>query len=99
LKAEQIKAWRLKRDLSQNDLAELLNVDVMTISRWERGERTAPAFLALALEGLNLKETLGELLRDYQQAYTDLTDGQYEFKSPAITRARAVLKVKGSNRK
>jgi transcriptional regulator with XRE-family HTH domain len=55
LKAEQIKAWRLKRDLSQNDLAVLLKVDVMTISRWERGARTAPAFLELALETLNNK--------------------------------------------
>ena len=52
MKADQIKKWRQRHKLSQADLAGWLEVDVMTISRWERGESTAPRFLALALEAV-----------------------------------------------
>jgi DNA-binding transcriptional regulator YiaG len=50
---DQIKQWRTRRNVSQTELAALLGVDVITVSRWERGIQTAPAFLALALETLN----------------------------------------------
>jgi transcriptional regulator with XRE-family HTH domain len=52
MSGSKIKQWREARDLSQEELAKLLGVDVMTVSRWERGTRTAPGFLALALETL-----------------------------------------------
>ena len=51
----QLIAWRKKDGYSQKQLAELLMVDVMTVSRWERGVRSIPSFLHLALECLELK--------------------------------------------
>jgi DNA-binding transcriptional regulator YiaG len=45
----QLIAWRKKVGYSQVQLAEVLAVDVMTISRWERGVRGIPPFLHLAL--------------------------------------------------
>ncbi len=51
-----VKEWREERGLTQAQLARLLEVDQMTISRWERGasKRTAPGrLLELALERLD----------------------------------------------
>lgn len=33
-----LKAWREERNLTQPDAAGLLDIDGMTLSRWERGE-------------------------------------------------------------
>jgi transcriptional regulator with XRE-family HTH domain len=44
--------WRKKLGLTQRELAQSLRVDVMSISRWERGARGIPALLPLALEAL-----------------------------------------------
>lgn len=48
----ELRAWRKQAGLSQAGLASLLGVDVMTVSRWERGEREIPPFLHLALRAL-----------------------------------------------
>lgn len=48
----ELKKQREKLGLSQRELAEALGVDVGTISRWERGARTPPKYVALALEAL-----------------------------------------------
>ncbi len=48
----ELRIWRATHNLTQTDLAALLGVDVMTISRWERDERLIPAFLDLALKQL-----------------------------------------------
>lgn len=32
-----LKSWRQRLELSQSEAAEKLGVDVMTVSRWERG--------------------------------------------------------------
>jgi transcriptional regulator with XRE-family HTH domain len=48
----QLKAWRSKNLYSQNQLAKVLGVATMTVSRWERGVREIPSFLHLALECL-----------------------------------------------
>jgi DNA-binding transcriptional regulator YiaG len=45
----QLIAWRKRAGCSQARLAEVLAVDVMTVSRWERGIRGIPPFLHLAL--------------------------------------------------
>jgi transcriptional regulator with XRE-family HTH domain len=49
---ESLQEWRRKQGLSQGKLAALLGVDVMTVSRWERGTREIPSFLHLALQAL-----------------------------------------------
>jgi transcriptional regulator with XRE-family HTH domain len=48
----ELRAWRKRRELTQGQLAALLGVKWLAVSRWERGERGIPALLALALEAL-----------------------------------------------
>jgi transcriptional regulator with XRE-family HTH domain len=49
---EELVAWRKERKITQGELARLLGVDMITISRWERGVQTISPLLPLALEGL-----------------------------------------------
>lgn len=42
--AELIKSYRLEHQLTQKALAEKIDVDAITVSRWERGA-TAPSDL------------------------------------------------------
>lgn len=60
----ELKQWRSANGYSQAKLARMLGVAVMTISRWETGARTIPAFLHLALRCLELEggeSTKGEM--------------------------------------
>jgi transcriptional regulator with XRE-family HTH domain len=53
-----LKMWRQQRGLTQSQLARLLEVETLTISRWERGatKRQAPGrMLELALKGLDVE--------------------------------------------
>jgi tetratricopeptide (TPR) repeat protein len=54
--SEELKLWRQRNNYSQGRLARALEVDVMTISRWERGIRAIPSFLHLALRSLEAKK-------------------------------------------
>ena len=47
---EDLKKWRKKNNYSQSQLAIVLGVATLTVSRWERGESEFPSFLHLALE-------------------------------------------------
>lgn len=50
---KDLKKWRSKNGFSQAQLAKRLNVDTMTVSRWERGIRAAiPSYLWLALQAI-----------------------------------------------
>jgi DNA-binding transcriptional regulator YiaG len=49
---EELKNWREHWSLTQAELARLLGTYQETISRWERGVRGIPSYLALALEAL-----------------------------------------------
>ncbi len=50
-----LKTWRKKNNYSQSQLAKVLGVASLSVSRWERGVREIPSFLHLALECLELK--------------------------------------------
>jgi len=55
MRPDELKRWRHRIGCSQARLAGELGVDVMTVSRWERGVREIPSFLHLALGYLELK--------------------------------------------
>lgn len=55
MKTHELKKWRQRNGYSQAHLAKVLGVDVMTVSRWERGVREIPSFLHLALSYLEMK--------------------------------------------
>ena len=55
MKRDELKKWRERNRYSQAQLARVLGVDVMTVSRWERGVREIPSFLHLALAYLESK--------------------------------------------
>lgn len=47
---EQLVALRERLNLTQQELADTLGVDRVTLARWEIGARAIPPFLHLALE-------------------------------------------------
>ena len=53
MRGEDVKAWREAHNLTQRRLAVLLDVDPVTVYRWERGVRQPPGrMLELTLRGL-----------------------------------------------
>lgn len=50
-----MKQWREVNAYSQGQLARILEVNVMTVSRWERGIMKIPSFLKWALAYLELR--------------------------------------------
>lgn len=56
MEPQELKDTRERLKLTQKDLAERLGVAANTVARWERGERSIPEFLSLALEGLEGRE-------------------------------------------
>jgi len=52
MKGRDLTEWRKRRGLTQIKLAQALGVDVMTVSRWERGVQVPTPVLPLALEAL-----------------------------------------------
>lgn len=53
--AKELKAWRESKGYSQKELASILGVTIVCISRWENKAREIPSFLHLALECLEKK--------------------------------------------
>ena len=47
-----LTAWRETHALTKVELARLLGVQPLAVSRWEGGTRSIPPFLALALQEL-----------------------------------------------
>jgi DNA-binding transcriptional regulator YiaG len=57
---EELKEWRKKWGLSQNELARMLGTYQVTVCRWEKGARSIPLLLPLALEALENRRKKGE---------------------------------------
>lgn len=53
----QIKQFRKKHKLSQRQLAELLQVNIRSVQRWESGERTPHPMTLQLLEKLGQQKT------------------------------------------
>jgi len=52
----ELKTWREQNGYSQMQLAEVLGVTNVCVSRWENGAREIPSFLHLALECMETKK-------------------------------------------
>jgi len=52
MEPHELRLRRKALGLSQEQLAELLDVDEMTVSRWERGVYPIPRYIGLAVEAL-----------------------------------------------
>ncbi|HEX4950810.1 MAG TPA: helix-turn-helix domain-containing protein [Blastocatellia bacterium] len=63
MKAEEIRAARLKLNLTQAELGELFGVSGNSIARWERGEREpdAKGMMVLAFEMLLTRQAMLEV--------------------------------------
>jgi transcriptional regulator with XRE-family HTH domain len=63
MKADEIKAARMKLNLTQAELGELFGVSGNSIARWERGEREpdAKGMMALAFEMLLTRQAMLDL--------------------------------------
>ncbi|MGP8051676.1 MAG: helix-turn-helix domain-containing protein [Desulfobaccales bacterium] len=49
---QELKEWRRKKGLTQEELARRLGVIRLTVARWETGTRSIPSLLSLALVAL-----------------------------------------------
>jgi transcriptional regulator with XRE-family HTH domain len=54
LSSADVRAFRTKHKLSQQELGELLGLTRNTVGRWEAGIRPIPEHMNLTLEGLAL---------------------------------------------
>jgi transcriptional regulator with XRE-family HTH domain len=52
---DELKERRVAIGLNQTELAGLLDVDIMTISRYETGKRTIPRVFEIAFEAIEQK--------------------------------------------
>jgi DNA-binding XRE family transcriptional regulator len=49
---QELREWRKDWKLTQEELARVLGVYRVSVNRWEKGVRSIPSFLPLALEAL-----------------------------------------------
>jgi transcriptional regulator with XRE-family HTH domain len=53
---KELKKWRAKNGYLQGELAAILGVAMMSVSRWETGTRAIPSFLHLAQKTIPKKK-------------------------------------------
>jgi len=53
---KELKKWRAENGYLQGELATILGVAMMSVSRWETGTRSIPSFLHLALKAIPKKK-------------------------------------------
>lgn len=73
MKADDLKRWRQRTGYSQGQLARVLRVDVMSISRWERGLINIPHYLEYALAYIEMK---GEEFKPQMRTRTEKKGGK-----------------------
>lgn len=56
----EMKQLREEMELTQTELAQELGVDMMTVSRWERGRHPIPKYIDLAVSYLKLRRRMPE---------------------------------------
>ena len=61
---QELREWRRKWGLSQEDLAQALGLFRESVSRWETGARAIPSFLPLTLEGLEYRMKLEAMQKE-----------------------------------
>jgi transcriptional regulator with XRE-family HTH domain len=64
--ASALRDWRQAHELSQGQLASMLDLPINTLARWERGEVAIrhPRILALALHALDLSLRVSAMQQD-----------------------------------
>jgi transcriptional regulator with XRE-family HTH domain len=56
MNGDELRQRREGLGMTQEQLAKALGVNTMTVSRWERGVRSIPPHLTLALEAIEIKQ-------------------------------------------
>jgi transcriptional regulator with XRE-family HTH domain len=54
--ADELREKRKELKTTQAQLAKALGVNIMTVSRWERGPRSIPPYLSLSLEAVEAQQ-------------------------------------------
>ena len=54
MKREELLNWRTEHKLRQEDLAQLLGITRVAVTRWENGTRKIPQFLHWALDSISI---------------------------------------------
>ncbi|MBA2708260.1 MAG: helix-turn-helix domain-containing protein [Gemmatimonadaceae bacterium] len=67
MNGDEVRRRRKALELSQDGLARLLLVTRQTVYSWERGLRTPPGMLALALEAIEKRKTWSALREAMQK--------------------------------
>ncbi len=57
MKPAELKRWRAEHQMTQQKLADTLGIDIMTVSRWERGLNRIPTYLDFTLAMIPARKT------------------------------------------
>jgi transcriptional regulator with XRE-family HTH domain len=75
---DELKAWRKKNQVTQQQLAELLNTTNISVARWETGVHPVPPFLELALLELERRLTVNPLPKKFRKGKGVKKNGFYQ---------------------
>lgn len=94
----QIKTWRVKMNLSQEEAAKLLFMDVRTLQRKERTENDDPALTCI----MNYQEIIAQPTIDKAKAimnrhYRESRNVLFDFRPSVLKRKRNIKKIKGDH--